>query len=82
MAHRELGETYYMQKDFAKAEAELLKAVADDPDGSAHYQLGLVYRAQGHLNDANKMFALTRQIKAERLSQAEVTFAARRTSRP
>lgn len=82
MAHRELGKTYYMQKDFAKAEAELLKAIADDPDGSAHYQLGLVYRAQGHFDDANKMFALTRQIKAERLSRDEVAFTARRTSYP
>lgn len=82
MAHRELGETYYMQKDFAKAEAELLKAVADDSDGSAHYQLGLVYRAQGRVNDANKMFALTRQIKAERLSREEVAFAGRRASHP
>ena len=45
--YRQLGKAYYMQKDYAKAETALQQAVRHDPQGLAHYQLGLVYRSTG-----------------------------------
>jgi tetratricopeptide (TPR) repeat protein len=67
VAHKTLGQAYSQRGDLAKAEAELLKATGDDPEGEAHYQLGLVYRAMGRSDAAQHEFAVSRRIKADRI---------------
>lgn len=67
--HEQLGSAYLQQKDYRKAEVELKKAVADDPYGSAHYQLALVYRAEGRGTDAAAEFETVRKIKEDRLDE-------------
>lgn len=74
IVHQELGRAYFMQKNFPKAEVELKQAVQNDPDGAAHYQLGVVYRTLGRTQDAAAEFALSRKIKMANLSQAEAKF--------
>lgn len=81
-AHRELGQAYYMEKRFTGAEAELQKAVDQDPDGVAHYELGMVYRALGRFEEARKMFARSRQIKQDRLADANAPRAIPEFERP
>jgi tetratricopeptide (TPR) repeat protein len=70
-ARQQLGKAYYMQKDFPKAIAELQQCILHDPDGSAHFQLGLAYRALGQTEEAGKQFEISRKIKIEILSHAE-----------
>jgi Tfp pilus assembly protein PilF len=73
LIHLQLGRAYLLQKDYSKAEAELRKAIANDLNGAAHYQLGLVYRAEGKDSAAAAQFEAARKIKAERLDEASVT---------
>ncbi len=72
IAHQELGKAYYVQKDYEKALAELKLAIKDDPDGNAHYQLGMVYKAMGQPSDANREFDASRKLKSDLLSQAKL----------
>ena len=81
-AHRDLGEAYYNQKDFTTAAAELQKAINHDPDGSAHYQLGLVYRALGRSVDARRMLAQAQRMKAAWLSDTDVARSLPEPSKP
>ena len=67
--HEQLGSACLQQKDYPKAEAELKKAVADDPYGSAHYQLALAYRAEGLRTEAAAEFETVRRIKEDRLGE-------------
>jgi tetratricopeptide (TPR) repeat protein len=67
--HEQLGSAYLQQKDYPKAEVELKKAVQDDPYGSAHYQLALVYRAEGRRTEAATEFETVRKIKEDRLDE-------------
>ncbi|MBV8277420.1 MAG: tetratricopeptide repeat protein, partial [Verrucomicrobia bacterium] len=67
--HEQLGSAYLQQQDYPKAEAELKKAVKDDPYGSAHYQLALVYRAEGRRAEAAAEFETVRNIKEDRLDE-------------
>jgi len=67
VAHTKLGQAYAEMNDFAKAEVELRKSTPNDPEGEAHYQLGLVYRAMGRGAAAQQEFAISRRIKAERI---------------
>jgi len=62
-----------MEKNYRQAEAELKKALGRDPEGMAHYQLGVVYRAEGRSSEAAAQFEATRKIKAERLDEAEIS---------
>ena len=70
-AHEQLAKAYYMQKDYTKAIVELQQTIKHDPDGSAHYQLGMVYRALGYNQQAGEQFEISRKIKIENLSHAE-----------
>jgi tetratricopeptide (TPR) repeat protein len=70
-ARQRLGKAYYMQKEFSKAITELQQAIRHDADGSAHFQLGLAYRALGQTEEAGKQFEISRKIKLESLSHAE-----------
>ncbi len=67
--HEQLGSAYLQQNDYPKAEAELKKAVEDDPYGSAHYELALVYRAEGRRTEAAAEFEMVRKIKEDRLNE-------------
>jgi len=69
--HEQLGSAYLQQRDYPKAEAELKKAVQDDPYGSAHYQLALVYRAEGRRTEAAAEFETVRKIKEDRLDEPD-----------
>jgi Tfp pilus assembly protein PilF len=66
-----LGKAYYMQKDYAKAQTKLQQAVRHDPQGLAHYQLGLVYRSLGQKEAANAQFEISRKLKLEGLAHDE-----------
>jgi hypothetical protein len=46
----------------------LNRALAHDPDGSTHYQLGLVLRAEGKNAQAAQTFAQVRAIKNEKMA--------------
>jgi tetratricopeptide (TPR) repeat protein len=67
-AHQELGQAFYNRREFVKAEAELIKALGDDPEGNVHYLLGNVYKQLGQNEKASAAFAESRRIKAERLN--------------
>jgi tetratricopeptide (TPR) repeat protein len=71
LIHRQLGKAYMMQKDYPKAEAELKRAIKTDTDGSALYQLGMVYRAQGRTEEAAKAIAASQKVRAARLDESE-----------
>jgi tetratricopeptide (TPR) repeat protein len=64
-AYQQLGRAYAAQKDFTRAEAVLRRGLSHDHDGAAHYQLGLVLRAEGKTAEAAKVFAQVRAIKNE-----------------
>jgi tetratricopeptide (TPR) repeat protein len=69
LIHRQLGKAYMMQKNYPGAEAELKQAIKTDTDGSALYQLGMVYRAQGRTQESAKAIAASQKIRAARLDE-------------
>jgi len=71
-AHKELGQAYYQEKNYAKAIPELKLALVDDPEGTAHYQLGLTYKAMGQAEDAKREFDASRHIKAEHEARIKI----------
>jgi tetratricopeptide (TPR) repeat protein len=68
VAHQELGKALYQRREFAKAEGEFRKALANDPEGNVHYLLGNVYKQLGRDAEARAAFAEARRIKSERLN--------------
>ena len=76
IAHQQLGKAFYQQKNYGAAKKELTLALADDPEGAAHYQLGLVFRALGQTEDASREFASSRKIKSDRLTQVKIEMPA------
>ncbi len=68
---RQLGKAYYLQKNLKKAEEVLQLATKNDPQGLAHYQLGLVYRDLGERSAAQEQFSISRKAKLDSLSEAE-----------
>jgi tetratricopeptide (TPR) repeat protein len=71
LIHRQLGKAYLTQKDLPRAEVELKQAIKTDTDGTALYQLGMVYRAQGRMEEAAKVIAASQKIRAARLDEPE-----------
>lgn len=67
-AYAQLGRAYASEKSFPQAEAILDKAISHDPDGSVHYQLGMVLRSEGKTAQAAQAFAEVRAIKDEQMS--------------
>lgn len=68
LLHQQLGEAYFMNKDYPKAESELLIAIRYDQDGGAHYLLGSVYRGEGRPQDAQKEFEVSKKLKSDKLA--------------
>jgi tetratricopeptide (TPR) repeat protein len=71
-AHEQLGKAMYLAKNYEGARKELTLALHDDPEGVAHYQLGLVYKALGQTEDAKREFDSSRKIKQDRLAQVKI----------
>lgn len=67
-AYSQLGRAYAIEKKYLQAEGVLKHALLHDPDGSAHYQLGLVLRAEGKTAQAAQVFAQVRAIKNEQMT--------------
>ncbi|AXC16366.1 TPR repeat (plasmid) [Acidisarcina polymorpha] len=68
----QLGKAYYLLKHYQQSEAALRKAALRDDDGSAHYQLGVLYRAESKPEDARREFSKSDAIKAERLADVKL----------
>ena len=71
-AHEQLGKAMYLAKNYEGACKELTLALNEDPEGVAHYQLGLVYKALGRTEDATREFNFSRKIKSDRLAQVKI----------
>ena len=69
LVHQQLGRAYMLQKNYARAAEELEKAARDDLDGSAHYELGMVYRKMGRPEDAAREIEICAKIRAERFER-------------
>lgn len=69
LIHKQLGTAYMIEKNYPMAQSQFLKALNHDPDGAVHYQLALVYRAEGRRNDAAKEFEAARMIKEKHPDQ-------------
>ena len=67
-AYSQLGRAYTSEKKYLRAEELLKHALPHDQDGSAHYQLGLVLRAEGKTAQAAQVFAQVRAIKNEQMT--------------
>jgi tetratricopeptide (TPR) repeat protein len=65
-AYAQLGKAYANERDYAKAEAVLRRALAHDSDGAVHYQFGMVLRSEGKTAQALQAFAQVRAIKEEK----------------
>jgi uncharacterized protein HemY len=67
-AYLQLGRAYAIEKNYARAEEMLKRALTHDRDGSTHYQLGLVLRAEGKTAQAAQVFAQVKAIKNEKMA--------------
>ena len=65
-AYAQLGKAYANERDYAKAEAVLRRALAHDSDGAVHYQFGMVLRSEGKTAQALQAFAQVSAIKEEK----------------
>jgi tetratricopeptide (TPR) repeat protein len=63
----QLGRAYTSEKNYPRAELMLNRALEHDRDGSIHYQLGLVLRAEGKTAQATQIFAQVKAIKNEKM---------------
>jgi tetratricopeptide (TPR) repeat protein len=75
-AYTQLGHAYAIEKNYARAEEILQRALAHDMDGSTHYQFGMVLRAEGKAAQAAQMFAQVRAIKTEKTAAPSADDAA------
>jgi tetratricopeptide (TPR) repeat protein len=67
-AYLQLGRAYAAEKNYIRAEEMLKRALAHDRDGSTHYHLALVLRAEGKTAQAAQVFAQVKAIKSERMA--------------
>jgi len=71
-AYQQLGKAFYLRNDYNRAERELKKVLTVDPEGNAHYLLGMVYRDAGRTAEAHAMLQESRRIKAERFAEVRM----------
>ena len=71
-ARQQLGMVFYQRNELPVAERELKKAISDDPEGSAHFLLGMVYRKMGRAQESSAALGESRRIRAERLAEVKV----------
>jgi tetratricopeptide (TPR) repeat protein len=72
IAHQQLGKAYLLQKNYPAAQKELTLALHEDPEGIAHYELGLLYKAEGQTQEAAREFDLSRKLKSDRLAEVKI----------
>jgi tetratricopeptide (TPR) repeat protein len=66
LAYEALGEILLKQRKYPEAQEALEKAVGLNPDSvKAHYQLGILWSRAGRQDDADKEFAIVKQLNAE-----------------
>lgn len=71
LVHQQLGKAYMLQQNYPRAERELQIAAQSDLDGSAHYQLAMVYRKLGKPKEASREFEVCAKIRAERFEKEQ-----------
>ena len=71
-ARQQLGMVFYQRNELPIAERELKKAIADDPEGTAHFLLGMVYRKMGRMQESDAALGESRRIRAERLAKVKI----------
>ena len=67
-AYLQLGRAYAIENNYPRAEEMLKRALEHDRAGSAHFQLGLVLRAEGKTAQAAQAFAEVKAIKIEKMT--------------
>jgi Tfp pilus assembly protein PilF len=70
--HALLGKVYARTGRTKQAIAELKFALADDKDGTVHYQIARLYLKIGDRNSAQQAFDVSRQLRSEGLNRATV----------
>jgi tetratricopeptide (TPR) repeat protein len=75
-AYGQLGRAYAFEKNYTLAEQTLKAGLAHDPDASTHYQLALVFRAEGKTVQAARAFDGVRAIKTEKMAASSSDDAA------
>jgi predicted Zn-dependent protease len=70
--HALLGKVYARTGRTKQAIAELKFALADDKDGTVHYQIARLYLKIGDRNSAQQAFGVSRQLRSEGLNRATV----------
>lgn len=70
--HALLGEVYAHTERIQEAIAELKLALADDKDGTAHYQIARLYLKVGDRDLAKQAFDVSQRLRGEGLNRAAV----------
>jgi tetratricopeptide (TPR) repeat protein len=71
LVHQQLGKAYVMLKQYDRAEPELEIAAKSDLDGSVHYQLWLLYRAEGRKDDAARAIVRCKELRDQDAGEAQ-----------
>lgn len=74
--HALLGKIYASQGRTAEAIVELQQAIADDPDGSFHYQIAKLYKQIGNEGAASEALKKSEALRKNRARRAEETIRA------
>jgi tetratricopeptide (TPR) repeat protein len=74
--HALLGKIYASQGRTAEAIAELQQAITDDPDGSFHYQIAMLYKKIGDETAASEALKKSEALRKKRARRAEETIRA------
>jgi tetratricopeptide (TPR) repeat protein len=69
-AYAQLGKAYAMEKHYARAEEVLKRGLTHDQEGGTHYQLAMIFRAEGKTAESAQAFAQVRAIKKENMAAA------------
>ena len=70
--HALLGKVYARTGRTAQAIVELKLALADDKDGTVHYQIGRLYLTLGDRDSAKQAFDVSQRLRSEGLNRATV----------
>jgi tetratricopeptide (TPR) repeat protein len=80
--HALLGRCYAAEENETQAIREFTLALAEDEDGSIHYQLARLYRKHGDLERSTALFAESKRLQQLRLQRASLAFKETEQSPP
>ena len=80
--HALLGKVYARTGRTAQAIAELKLALADDKDGTVHYQIARLYLKVGDRDSAKQAFDVSQRLRSEGLNRAAVAMQQGEDSEP